>query len=394
MGQMTIGIAGAGVAGLAAGQLLARAGARVVVFDQWAEPAPLGSGLILQPVGLAVLKAMGLAEEIRALGAPIERLLGRAAPHNKIVLDVRYAALKSGAHGLGVHRGALFSALLAGAQAAGCAFETGAAIAGRDGQRFVFEGGRQSAAFDLLVDAMGVRSALAPVAGQALAYGALWANLAWPAEAEFDAHALEQRYRGARQMVGVMPIGRASKDAPPQAALFWSLKQADYAAWRAQPLEAWKAQVLALWPRVELLLAGITHHDDLVFARYAHKTLRDPVGPGLVHLGDSYHSTSPQLGQGANMALLDAFALHTALSRQPNLEVALGEFARMRAGHVWLYQTASFLFTPVYQSDSAALGALRDHVAAPLMRLWPAPLMLAGLVAGQLGTPLSAMGLR
>jgi 2-polyprenyl-6-methoxyphenol hydroxylase-like FAD-dependent oxidoreductase len=394
MGQLTIGIAGAGVAGLAAGQLLVRAGAKVVVFDQWARPAPLGSGLILQPVGLRVLEAMGLAQEVCALGAPIERLFGRATPTDKIVLDVRYAALKARAHGLGVHRGALFSTLLAGAQAAGCDFETGAAIVGRAGQRFVFEGGRESAAFDLLVDAMGVRSVLTPMMGQALAYGALWANLPWPAEAGFDAHALEQRYRGARQMVGVMPIGRASKQASPQAALFWSLKQTDYLAWRAQPLAAWKAQVLALWPRVAALLEGITQHDDLVFARYAHKTLPDPVGPGLVHLGDSYHSASPQLGQGANMALLDAFALHTALTRQPNLEVALGEFARMRAGHVRLYQLASYLFTPVYQSDSAALGAVRDHLAAPMMRLWPAPRLLAGLVAGQLGAPLSAMGLR
>jgi 2-polyprenyl-6-methoxyphenol hydroxylase-like FAD-dependent oxidoreductase len=394
MGKLSIGIAGAGIAGLAVAQLLARAGHRVVVFDQWQTPVPVGSGLVLQPVGLKVLEAMGLGADLTALGARIDRLFGRAAPDDRVVLDVRYEALNTPGRGLAVHRAALFSLLLKGAQGAGCGFDTGKPITGAGERRFVFKDGRTSAAFDLLVDATGVRSALAPRMGKDLAFGALWASLPWPEDSGFDPHTLEQRYKAARRMVGVLPIGRKDPVAPLQAAFFWSLKQADYAAWRAQPLAVWKAKVLSLWPQVSPLLAAIQDHDDLVFARYAHKTLVDPVGRGLVHIGDSYHSTSPQLGQGANMALLDAFALSTALTRQPNLEVALGEYARMRAAHVRLYQWASYLLTPVYQSDWDGLAALRDHVAAPLMQVWPVPLVLAGLVAGQIGAPLRGIGLR
>jgi salicylate hydroxylase len=110
-----------------------------------------------------------------------------------------------------------------------------------------------------------------------------------------------------------------------------------------------------------------------------------------VHVGDSWHCTSPQLGQGANMALLDALALAHALEAQSDLAIALGEYARMRLWHIRLYQLASWAFTPAYQSDSAAFAWLRDHIMAPLSRMPPAPRVLAALVAGQIGAPLAAM---
>jgi salicylate hydroxylase len=106
-------------------------------------------------------------------------------------------------------------------------------------------------------------------------------------------------------------------------------------------------------------------------------------------VGDSWHCASPQLGQGANMALLDAFALARALGRQSNLDAALGEYKRMRLMHIWLYQAASFLFTPAYQSDSAAFAWFRDWIMSPLSRM--APRALAALVAGEIGAPLRAM---
>lgn len=45
---MELAIVGAGIGGLAAAALLARAGSRVTVYDQFAAPAPVGSGLIIR----------------------------------------------------------------------------------------------------------------------------------------------------------------------------------------------------------------------------------------------------------------------------------------------------------------------------------------------------------
>ncbi|MDX2235682.1 MAG: hypothetical protein NW200_14380, partial [Hyphomonadaceae bacterium] len=99
----------------------------------------------------------------------------------------------------------------------------------------------------------------------------------------------------------------------------------------------------------------------------------------------------PQLGQGANMALLDAFALSAALSAHAERADALAAYARMRRWHVRLYQAASYLFTPVYQSDGVVLPFLRDRIVGPLSQVPPAPQILAALVAGAIGAPLRAI---
>lgn len=387
-----VGIAGAGVAGLALGALLANAGWRVTVFDKLERPAPIGSGLIMQPVGMAVLAKLGVAGRARELGARIDRLFGRVRPTDRVVLDVRYRALDSTSHGLGIHRGALFEILHDAAVQAGVTFETGREVRGVKDRRLRFADGKESPPFHLLIDALGVRSTLAPKVGRPLAYGALWASLDWPAEDVFNAHALEQRYVAARRMVGVLPIGRLRAEAPKQAAFFWSLKGIDLGAWRAGNIGAWKDEVRGVWPEVEPFLAQIETHDDLVYATYAHRTLAHPVTRGLVHVGDSFRCTSPQLGQGANMALLDAFALAHALDTVRGIEGALDAYARMRLWHTRIYQTASWLFTPVYQSDSEILPWLRDWIAGPLSRIPPAPQLLAALVAGAIGSPLKAIG--
>lgn len=387
-----VGIAGAGVAGLALGALLAARGWRVTVFDKLERPAPIGSGLILQPVGMAVLAKLGVASRARELGARIDRLFGRVKPTDRVVLDVRYSALDSTSHGIGIHRGALFEILHDAAVEAGVSFETGREVCAVKDRRFQFADGKKSPPFNLLVDALGVRSTLALGPGRPLAYGALWASLDWPEAETFDAHALEQRYVAARRMVGVLPIGRLHAGAPAQAAFFWSLKGIDLGAWRAGSIDAWKDEVRSVWPDVEPFLAQIATRDDLVYAAYAHRTLGYPVTRDLVHVGDSFRCTSPQLGQGANMALLDAFALTHALTTMRGLDQALDAYARMRLLHTRLYQTASWLFTPVYQSDSTILPWLRDWIAGPLSRIPPAPQLLAALVAGAIGSPLKAIG--
>lgn len=360
----------------------------MVVYDKLAAPAPIGSGLILQPVGLHVLDAIGVGGRIRDLGARIQRLYGLSGA--RVVLDVRYDALGAdAAHGVSVHRGALFQVLYDAAMAAGAAIESGREVVGVSDGRLCFADGSRSPRFDLVIDALGARSLLSMAPPQNLAYGALWASLDWVEG--FDAAALEQRYLAARKMAGVLPIGRLPGGERRKAAFFWSLRHDQRDSWRCGDLESWKREVRALWPATEPLLAQIRQHDDLVFAAYAHRTRSSPRSRACVHVGDSWHCTSPQLGQGANMALLDAYALTLALERQDDIDIALGEYARTRIWHIRLYQAASWLFTPAYQSDSAAIAWMRDRFVAPLSRLAPAPRLLAGLVAGQWGWPLGAL---
>ncbi len=399
MQRFDIAIAGCGPAGLATALLLHRDGHRVTLFERFDTPRPVGSGLMIQPTGLAVLRELGIADALLDHGAHIDRLRGEASANGRTVLDVRYAALGPRAgFGIGVHRATLFALLHQAVALERIAIETGSTIIGSDSvsgdrRRLVLENGTSAGPFDLVVDALGTRTPLAPPCGRELAYGALWATLDWPADAGFDPAALEQRYHRASVMAGVLPIGRFPDSDVQQTAFFWSLRADRLAAWRDAGLDRWKAEVAALWPATRTLLDQIRSADQITFARYAHRTLPAPAERGLIHLGDAWHSASPQLGQGANMALLDAYALARAMREASDLAAALPRAIALRRRHVRLYQALTGLFTPVYQSDSRVLPFLRDRLVGPLSTLWPATLIQAALVSGLVGNPLGRLGL-
>ncbi|MBN8847447.1 MULTISPECIES: NAD(P)/FAD-dependent oxidoreductase [unclassified Sphingomonas] len=399
MGPLDIAVAGCGPGGLTAALLLKRDGHRVTLFERFETPLPIGSGLMVQPTGLAVLEQLGLADVVLQSGARIDRLIGKAGTGGRVVLDVRYAALgHRPAFGIGIHRASLFALLHDAVIAAGIPIATGRTVAGAilDGatRHLRFADGNTAGPFDLVVDALGTRTPLAPPTGRSLAYGALWASLDWPDGASFDNAALEQRYRRASTMVGVLPIGNGSNNAGrPQVAFFWSLRADRLDEWRAAGLDAWKAEVLPLWPACAPLLDQIVSPDQLTFAHYAHRTLRNPAEPALIHIGDAWHSASPQLGQGANMALLDAWALARGLRESASVAAGLERAIARRRRHVHLYQRLTALFTPVYQSDSLTLPFVRDRLVGPLSKLWPATWIQAAMVSGLIGNPLRPLGL-
>ncbi|MBW0366767.1 FAD-dependent oxidoreductase [Ensifer adhaerens] len=401
MKTLHIGIAGAGPAGLAAALILSRRGHRVEILERFDAASPVGSGLMLQPTGLTVLNTLGLLQPMLVLGSRIDRLYGADAKSGRTVLDVRYDALAGGRFGLAVQRAALFNTLHDAVAAAGLPVKTGVTLTKvrmAGGKAVLLDAqGHEAGAYDLVIDASGARSTLAAGSTAApkvreLAYGAFWATLDSDG-LNHDAHALVQRYDRAKVMIGILPAGRARMGERDRVAFFWSLRVADTDVIRQAGLDRWKARILDYWPDCAPLLDQISDWEQLTLARYAHRTMRRPVAGRIAFVGDSAHSTSPQLGQGANMALLDVAALSHALETAGDLDAALAAYAAARRNHVALFQLLSLLFTPFYQSDSTALAWLRDRLVATVARTPPMQGLLASIVSGTLIDPFKPAGL-
>jgi 2-polyprenyl-6-methoxyphenol hydroxylase-like FAD-dependent oxidoreductase len=204
----------------------------------------------------------------------------------------------------------------------------------------------------------------------------------------FARNALQQRYRSARFMIGVLPVGTLPDDPTPLSAFFWSMPLEALDRWNQTDLAGWRTEVAAMWPETAALTAQFTRHDQLTQARYAQLTVRRPWRDRLVLIGDAAHQTSPQLGQGANMALLDAAHLADALALHRDIAAALPAYAAQRRTHVRFYQTASAVLTHFFQSHSRVAGLVRDASFAPMARIpWLRREMiktLAGLKTGPL----------
>ncbi|MCQ8184783.1 FAD-dependent oxidoreductase [Parvularcula maris] len=370
--MLRIAIVGCGLGGMAAAIALRRQGHEVTLIERFGDPKPLGAGLLLQPPGLAALGELGLLDEVLGAGQPILRLDGRTEK-GRAVFDVAYPDLHPGAFGFGIHRGVLFDRLLEAALLEGAALVTGRMVTGhrlQDGKRVLAAEEGELGPFDLVVDASGARSVLREPGRTERAkpypFGAVWGIM--PMRRGHET-VLQQRYRGAAKMIGRLPIGRGPKGEGPLAAFFWSLPIAQLQEWPETDMAAWRREVSSIWPEIEEEIGVFEKPGDLVPATYNDVVLSAPAGEGIVFLGDAAHGMSPQLGQGANLAIQDGVALAEAIAASEHVDAALRAFVRQRAGCWGFYQQMSRALTPFFQSDSSLLPPLRDAAFARLYRL-------------------------
>ena len=373
-----------------------RQGHAVTLYERFDAPRPLGSGLMLQPTGLAVLAELGLAAEVAACSAPIVRIHGRNTL-GETVLDARYADLGvPGACGLGIHRASLFgvlydavlaeggsrSAPAARSRAASSRATAGACCSRRPIPR------RRTISWS-------TRSA-SPRRWPARTRGGCRSARCGPrlpgrADGPFRPDWLEQRYERAQPDGGRAADRTAARLGPQRAgAVLVAARRRASSAGASAGSTRGRTSSSRCGPSARTCSSQIDDPAALTFARYAHRTQRRPVAPRLIHIGDAWHSASPQLGQGANMALLDAWALAQALGGDGALDARLADAVALRRSHVRLYQWLTALFTPAYQSDSPWPALIRDLLLAPLSRVPPGPRVQADMVSGLTGGPLGS----
>ncbi len=381
-----IGIVGCGTAGPASAILLARQGHNVQVFDKAPTCRAVGAGFMLQPSGMQVLQDIGILETILQLGSRIDTL--HVWENQRTLMRLDYADWRNGSFGLGLHRPALLHVMLDSMHQAGAQMHWNHEITqacSHDARWTLTDAhGQKHGPFDLLIIADGARSTLrhcvAPAAvDHSYPWGAHW--FIGENDGSFDSHKLHQIVHNTRILCGFLPTGRHQPNTPELLSLFWSVRLTDDAAIRSQPLQEWKNNILHHEPKAESFLAQISDWQQIITARYGDVRLTRWTAPGVAVLGDAAHAMSPQLGQGVNLALMDAACLAECIAQYP-LPLALKHYTRQRSMQIRYYRAATRGLTPLFQSSHDWLTLPRRILFRTMQHIRPCRIAMTRSMAG------------
>ncbi len=354
---MKVIVIGAGIGGLTLAVALRRRGFEVSVLEKRATFADEGAGIVLGPNVMAALRAISLDAAVAAVARPLEEM-NITDVHGRVLAGSSTKIAELPLVAQAVHRSRLHEVLRAAFDGE---LRTGVEVSGIEpGKVPTVRTGDSVLQADLIVGADGIRSVvrqrLSPDFVTRYSGYTCWRFVC---DSQWTTAAFEMWGPGKR--VGVVPIGQnrtyvfLTANAPRRAPSPFS----DVAG-----LSAMFAEFGGPAPQAFASLSD--------FSRVLHNDLEDGIAPrfwapGVVLLGDAAHAVTPNLGQGAGLAIEDGCCL-AALLESGERDAQLARYEALRKPRAAWICDNSYFFGRLAQLDSAPLRWLRDSV----VRLTPA----------------------
>lgn len=368
--EKTVVVVGAAVGGAAAALAFARAGARVTVVERIAAPRAVGAGIAIAANGLAVLRRLGVADAVTAVaeqvGAPRvvdgrDRLLLRPPPSASDVRVLRRSELQ----------GILLDALVAH-EAIDVKLGLTVREATRDGVLRLEPtsasgadesngGDGRTIRADLVIGADGVHSrvrACGAFGARVRKPGIPYLRVLVPGDhaTETEAWTSEGLFGSLRVRGGTYAYASAGSPAMQRALA-------------ARDLDAIRRLWSKAYPRAGSVFAAVDAFDDVLVNAIVRVDCERWHDGRLVLLGDAAHAMAPNLGQGANSALVDAATLVDELQSATDVESGLRAWtARRRPKVKWVADTADALGA-LAELRGPVARFLRDRALMPLLAL-------------------------
>ena len=332
MRPLDVGIIGAGTAGSAAAVFLARAGHRVTVYERVPCRRRSGPGSPSSRPGSTCSAGSGCTRTSSARGARIDRLLCESATRRPLV-DLTLRDHRRGS----VRRRAPPRRPLRGADGRRRAREHRGEERGRDRRprsrarvRAVPAGssttdrGRHGP-HELVVVADGARSQLRDDTGTSKSVSPYPWGALWFVGKETRKREEPRRTSSARWSTVTSASSACSRPGRGPGFAAWARASSACSgafaatAWTSGARAgstAWKDELAKLAPEAVPILDQIESVDQVSLPRYHDVVMHRWTTRNVVYLGDAAHATSPQLGQGCNLALWDAMVLADALAAE------------------------------------------------------------------------------
>ena len=364
-------VVGAGIGGLTASLVLSRIAARVTLVERADRPSEVGAALALQPNGMAVLERLGLLSAVEAVSARIDRMDIRSVTGRRL-LSAGMPDLGDGLdHAIAVRRIDLHRLLLeavAGVASIEPRFGWTAVSADSSGAVMIIstaENGRDvgstSLRADVIVGADGVNSAVRRTGGfqSRMSPGSSYVRtiVAGRASPWFE------EYWTALGSFGHAPLGG-------DLVYFWAAAHVGTAAEAVsrRDLQAFRQEWRRVLPAAADLLDGVSSFDDLLINTVRRVDCRRWFSGRLVLLGDAAHAMPPNLGAGANSALVDGVVLAEELASAASVEDALVGYDKRRRPLVRRVQQTAEMLQRLCGIQRVPVRRVRDTLLTGLAR--------------------------